>query len=74
VTVAGWRQAGGALWRPNILVYVEHALAGIRDELVISSVQFSKGDDGTRTTMTLSPRDAFKLEPLVEKQSGGWWR
>ncbi len=61
-TVPGWRQANGALWEINSLVFVEDPLLKRQERLLISGVQFQVDDKaGTLTMLTVTKPDAFKL-------------
>ena len=70
-TVAGWTDGAGATWKPNTIVRVRDPLAGIDTDLLIASVEFTKGPDGTRTVLTVSPRTAFDLIPVPETKDEG---
>ncbi|MCF8491351.1 MAG: hypothetical protein K9H18_19470 [Rhodospirillum sp.] len=68
VTVQGWRDAGGVLWRPNTLVHVKDEWLAIDLELLIVSVTFRRSDDdGTTTDLKLSHPDAWIPKPGAEK-------
>lgn len=64
----GWHHADG-LWEPNHLVRVRAPSLSVDDELLITDVEFTKSERGTRTTLALTKPDAFSLLPL--KQTGG---
>jgi len=76
VTVQGWRQTTGALWQENSIVPVQIDTNGLQidSDMLISSVQFTQGEDGTLCTIGLTRPDAFTPEPLkqVKNVSGGW--
>lgn len=58
ITVTGWRDDDGKLWKRNWLVYVEDDWIGIRGMMVIKSVAFSQdtanGGQGTIATLSLA--------------------
>lgn len=61
VTVQGWRQTpGGRLWQPNERVRLE-----LRDaaEMLVATVQYSMGDQGSRTQLSLVPPDTYLPDP-----------
>lgn len=59
VKVQGWTKPDGLLWRPNSIVTVESPSNRISGDLVIAEIEYSLGDDGTTTTMTLRRKDAY---------------
>jgi len=63
VTVQGWRDGAGKLWRPNTLVPVHAPSLWLADtELLIAACLYSLDDDGgTRTTLSLARREAFDV-------------
>lgn len=64
VTVRGWRQSDGSLWRANMLVTYTDKLARIdRAELLIVDVIRTLDANGRVTTMRLMPEEAFRLPP-----------
>ncbi len=59
-TVQGWRQGGGALWRPGLSVIVFDPLNNFdNDELVIAEVTYNQGRPGTTTELQVGPADAY---------------
>lgn len=68
--VSSWRSAGGALYRPNVLVPVRAPTVGIEAELLVASVSFTRAaEEGTRTTLMLARPEAFSLEPLAAPET-----
>ena len=63
VTVQGWRQGNGDLWKINQLVLVKDPLLTIDGELLIVSVNFTLNESGTLTRLTLAPKAAYELLP-----------
>jgi len=62
--VQGWRQTpGGRLWRLNELVYVDVPRWGFRDVLLVDGLEFSRSEEGTRTTLRLARKTAYDPEP-----------
>ena len=81
VVVQGWRQtreAGAALWRPGQIVRLTDDWLALDRDLLISSVSYSKRNDGgTVAELSLYPENAFLPMPEVEvqeaAQAGSWW-
>jgi prophage tail gpP-like protein len=72
VTVAGWRQQNGAMWKINQLVPVDIAplqLVGIT--LLITEINYSQDSGGTACTLTLKHPNTYTAEPqaTVKKTS-----
>jgi len=66
VTTDGWRQSNGDLWIPNTLVRVKVTSVGVNErELLIVSVDYSYGEDGTGCTLYLSLPKAYELGPVT---------
>lgn len=65
VTVQGWRQVDGKLWRPNTLIKVVDSLMRVNETLLISDVRFNLSDSGTTTDLTLQPQAAFVPCPQI---------
>lgn len=64
VTVVGWRQPDSKLWAVNTLTRVKAPrLIGVDGDMLISQVEFSAGDGGHLTTLSLVRPDAFTPEP-----------
>lgn len=54
IVVAGWRDAGGAIWTPNRLVAVEDKLLGLNGPMLIKSVSLTQNDNvGTVASLSL---------------------
>lgn len=70
VTVRGWRQKSGTLWRPNLRVDIDCWRLALFGELLISEIGFSiDKSGGAVTTLHLSPPDAFvPLDPKKKKK------
>ncbi len=74
-TVQGWRQRNGSLWTPNELVHVRDGEFGIDRQLLVVDVTYTlDGDGGTRTAMTLRPREGYLPAPprSPSKGTGAW--
>lgn len=73
VTLAGWRQDDGSLWRPNQLVRVTDRRKRLLDAtLLIVRVGMSLGANGRKTVLDLAPAAGFEpYVPGVPVLSGG---
>ncbi|WP_424195548.1 phage baseplate assembly protein [Ampullimonas aquatilis] len=58
-TVAGWRQASGALWLPNMLVQVKDPVFGLNGVFVIAEVAWLLDVEGLRTDIKVGPVDGY---------------
>ena len=63
VTVNGWRNPDGNIWKPNTLLRYQDAALGVNREFVIVSVDLSVSDGGVITRLVLSPLAAYALLP-----------
>lgn len=61
--VQSWRTPEGKLWKRNTLVPVDASFLRINQDLLITDVEYKKGEDGTITTLTLKRADAYLPEP-----------
>lgn len=79
-TVQGWTVFGSSrLWPLNHLLHITDPWLGLNNEqLLISAIDFTKSDKGTRSVLTLMPKEGFDIEPIsAPKQAGaspggGW--
>jgi prophage tail gpP-like protein len=71
VTVQGWRDPDGALWRPNTRVTVKSPLLYLDATLLVSAVTYTLDASGTRATLSLAAPSAFDLLPEAGKKKGG---
>lgn len=71
VTVQGWRQyhPDGQLWRINQKVSVRIPSLQIEATMLIRSVKFARGNNGTVTELGLVRQDAYEPKPLVESST-----
>jgi len=74
VTVQGF-SARGVLWAPNMRVQVRIPRHEIQDTFLIKTVAYSKGEEGTRTELTLVPPSIYDLlpEPEAATDAGAGW-
>lgn len=66
ITVAGWRQSGGALWTVNALAHVEDAWLGLDRDLLIAAVTWIADEQSSRTEMVLVPPAALTPQPASD--------
>lgn len=75
ITVQGWTMPSGALWPINAITHVSAPRAiGIEGDMLISQVEYSMGEQGTITTLSLVRPDALTPEPqtAVVASSDNW--
>jgi len=75
ITLQGWRQGDGSLWRPNQLVLVDASRIGLNGELLIVDITYSlTSDGGSICVLSLERKDAYlpqpelpeKVDPLIQ--------
>lgn len=72
-TVLGWAHAEG-LWEPNRLVRIVDEWMGLDGVWwLIATVRFRLDENGQRTELTVSPKEAFDLIPLPPKDHKEVW-
>ncbi|MDP2375305.1 phage baseplate assembly protein [Reyranella sp.] len=64
--VSGWRDQTGALYRPDRLVPLKAGLLGLDATLLVASVRYSRGDQGSRSTLGLTRKEAYSLLAIPE--------
>lgn len=67
VSVQGWFQNDGTIWKPNTIVYADIGFLGFKSEALIKTVTLTKEEGGTRTDLTLIRPDSFEFEKEVSK-------
>jgi prophage tail gpP-like protein len=70
VTVQGWRDQAGKLWRPNTIVPVSSPALGLSGDFLITEVSSQLGSGGTTTAINLMRPDAFQVQPGDETSQG----
>ncbi len=63
VTVQGWLQADGTLWRPNLLVRARLPYLRLDADLLVAGISHTLSDQGTLTELDLRRPDAYALKP-----------
>ena len=63
VTVNGWRNPDGDIWKSNTILQYRDVGLGVNRELVIVSVDLSVSDGGVITRLAMSPLSAYLLQP-----------
>lgn len=72
VTVQGWRQVDGRLWQVGEIVKVTAPSIGIQSEMLISELDFTLDENGTKTKLRLEMPKAYLPEPEI-KETGTLW-
>jgi len=79
VSVIGWTQSNGELWRENRTVYAYLPPLRISAEMIIEEIVYSLSESGKIATMTLVSPDTYSSEPkkVIKKKNRtskfGWW-
>jgi prophage tail gpP-like protein len=76
VTILGWRQPDGALWRANTRTRIDAPSIGVVGDMMITTVEYGIDDQGQVTQMRLLRPDAFEPEPTATTKAvkaGTWW-
>lgn len=69
VSVPGWRQGDGSLWRPNQLAVVKAPWLGINLELLITEVTLKDDDStGKQAQLLLEPASAYVPDPTLQSR------
>ena len=64
VTVPGWSNADGEVWRENRLVFVDYPAGGVEGQFLIESASYSYGwDESQKTSLTLVGKDSYVVPP-----------
>jgi prophage tail gpP-like protein len=73
ITVQGWSQSDGSLWRPNQLIDVKSPMLEIDSAMLAAEVVFEIGERGTTTELHLVRPDAYSPEPVVSGAGTSPW-
>lgn len=68
VTVQGWAQVNGNLWKINCPVTLNCPVVGMTRDMLISQVVFNLTNAGTTTDLILRPKDSFLPKPVIQKE------
>ncbi len=64
VVIDSWRDADNQLWQINTLIPINIPVFGLTEkQWLLSEVVFMRGLDGTKAILTLTPPEAFIVEP-----------
>lgn len=66
VTVQGWRQSDGALWREGLTVPVRLPKLRVEGDLIVAQATFRLDDRGRRTQLSLARPDAYAPKPVID--------
>lgn len=75
VKVPGWRIGNEGIWKTNRIIPIDAPSVRASGEVLIEAVEFSRGSDGTTTTLTLKRPDAFAELPswaIPSTKDEGW--
>ena len=65
ITVAGWRDANGALYAPNTMIRLEDDFLACHETLLVVSVKLTLAEGGQLAELTLCRKEAFLPAPLT---------
>ncbi len=65
VLVQGWRDAAGAVYRPNSMIRLEDGFMGVHESLLVDTVRLTIEPGGQMAELTLTRKEAFIPEPLT---------
>lgn len=68
VVVVGWTQIAGELWATNQLVHIDCPSIGVKQDMLISKVNFELSENGKITELELIRPDAFEFKPKIKKE------
>ena len=70
-TVQGWRQSDGSLWKVNAIICVDDKLLNIREQYLISSVEYSMSSSGMLSKLQVIKPDGYKRDGSSAKSMEG---
>lgn len=73
VQVQGWFQPDGSLWEINERIFVDIGFLGVRRQMLVKKVTFSKNGSGTTATLTLILAGAFDFKKEKKKEDPLGW-
>jgi len=68
ISVKGWRQEDGSLWAINQLVQVESPSVGIKSQMLVQSVKYTKTTAGRKTDIELIRKDSLEFKKTTKKK------
>lgn len=72
ITVQGWLDGSGSTWKTNQLLNLDAPNLGVSDNLVVANTIFRLDEGGERTTLSLSPAEAFTPLPSTSAEEDSW--
>lgn len=72
LTIQGWRDANGVLWKQNRMVTVVCDWLSLDSDLIVSSVRLTQDEGGTIADLDLVHPDTFAAEPIDNREDIGW--
>jgi prophage tail gpP-like protein len=68
VVVVGWTQRLGELWATNQVVHIDCPSIGVKQDMLISKVNFELSENGKITELELIRPDAFEFKAKIKKE------
>jgi prophage tail gpP-like protein len=62
VSLKGWRQSNGSLWKKNMLVPFKSSYLGLDTEFLVGDITYTLNDQGRRVSMDLLRKEVFLSE------------
>jgi prophage tail gpP-like protein len=62
VSLKGWRQKDGSLWKKNMLVNFKSSYLGLDTQFVVGDITYTLNDQGRRVSMDLLRKEVFLAE------------
>lgn len=69
VVVVDWIQKDGELWATNQVVHIDCPSIGIKQDMLISKVNFELSENGKITELELIRPDAFEFKTKIKKET-----
>lgn len=70
VTLRGWRQRSGVLWKENTMINYKSSYLGMEAQFLIGDITYSLNDSGRRVTLDLLRKEVFLAEIALAMKKG----
>lgn len=67
VTLRGWRQSDGALWKENLMINYKSPYLGMEAQFLIGDITYSLNESGRRVTLDFLRKEVFLSEISLSK-------
>lgn len=62
VTMKGWRQSDGSLWKENTMINYKSSYLGMESQFLVGDITYSLNDQGRKVTMDFLRKEVFLAE------------